>query len=845
MKLIRVDDRSFLYKDPLSKKAERSVFEVCDQKIDVRTSRYIAEKAFESISKNKSTRFKLGNQSYKIIKVREVSLFWQVIARFFSILHLDIGTGKARYQVVPARTAKDVLPPLKKVDPYIKGQSLNSFTKIGELAFQSYETHFRSKDGFQIEDADFRVILKGTGLSLVPKNDPKANDLKAVQLFSSLMKEKMGEEKFNDISYLYGIDWDKTKSLTAEHIYRMNIGSLDNEDLIPDKDERKKAYTGRKIRQPMDGVYATADRNEYKPWIDQQELMQSFSELVKVSDLNGYHEVLSHVISRKHLARKTSSGYKVGTLIPTPLFDKEGKVIKGSFSYYRVTSCISNRYNYSYTLEPANPKENLPTIKLCRNTPTTSASQDAYFAQISDFNYFNSPGRLGLNLLENSEKPFFDQRSIPLWVGYLELAKKGGAPAQKLKALKNAVDALEKEERKKATPLTVKQILQKHDALLLETMKKLEEKKGGEKTVVYQTLRGWIKKYLVEKCEEDESDRKKFKKLLEDPIFTPDLRSEKLKRKLLKDLVAPMKEIPLFIDKFQGFLSNKEIDQLINSLEGLAKKRGEDIGSKTATDLHFSGHSLGGAVAATLATHYLADSGRMLLPGRNLQIFCFDDPKINEDDNTVFKDWVINHHELFHSLGANKVKITRRHESSDFLPLAGEEHLGSVFSLEEEEKLKKGLDFDGKIMTKLSGVNKYLKAAWMVHCTRFGLSTWRPAFNETGGEVNDEGKLQKNEVGHKEQVFDVAQQGYFNNRDKVKVYPTKGLNEKKFKEKLTKVDWKISCLARMYFKETRRKLPDPLTKWITKLIFLDPKKGHFPEEKSLTPLGNFVVKRHP
>lgn len=842
MKLIRVDDRSFLYKDPLNKKATRAVFEVCDQTLDVRTSRYIAEKAFESISKNKSTRFKLGNQSYKVIKVREVSLFWQVIARFFSMLHLDIGTGKARYQIVPAKMARDVLPHLKKSDPFIKGQSLTSFTKMGELAFQSYETHFRAKDGFKIEDADFRVILKGTGLSLVPKDDPKANDLEAVKLFSSLMKEKMGEQKFKDVSYLYGINWNNTKSLTAEHIYRMNIGSLDREDSIPDKEERKKAYTGRKIRQPMDGVYATADRNEYKSWIDQQELMQSFSELVKASDSTAYYEVLSHVVARKHLARKSPSGYKVGTLIPTPLFDKDEKAVKDRFSYYRVTSCISNRYNYSYTLEPANPKDNLPTIKLCRNTPTTSASQDAAFAMINDFNYFNSPGRLGLNLLENSEKPFFDQRSIPLWVGYLELAKKGRGSTEKLEALKKGIDALEKEERRKATPLTMKQILQKHDALLLETMKRLEGEKGGEKTIVYQTLRGWIKKYLVEKCEEDLSDRKKFEELLKDPSFTPDLRSEGLKRRLLKDLVSPMKEMPLFIDKFKGFLKEQKIDQLINALESLAKNRGEDIGSKTATDLHFSGHSLGGAVAATLATHYLADADRMLLPGKSLQVFCFDDPKINEDDNSVFKDWVINHHELFHSLGANKVKITRRHESSDFLPLAGEEHLGSVFSHEEEEKLKKGLDFDGKIMTKLLGVNKYLKAAWMVHATRFGLSTWRPAFDETGEEVESEGKTQKNQVGHKEQVFDVAQQGYFDNRDKVKVYSSRGLDEKTFKAKLTKVDWKISCLARMYFKETRRKLPDLFSKWITKLIFLDPKKGHIPEETALTPLGNLVVK---
>lgn len=178
--------------------------------------------------------------------------------------------------------------------------------------------------------------------------------------------------------------------------------------------DNKRAFSGREIHNVLGSAYTTAEINEFKPWVDQQELTQVFEELKSATSWTSYQEKLSHIVVKKHLARAhPTENYRVGALIPAPP-EKPGMPVR----WYKVSNLVTNGYIYGYSLESACNDPSLPAIKLYRSTASSPYALYSLSGVMNDLNFLNSPGYLGVRSLDPYDKPFFDNRSIPVWVGY-------------------------------------------------------------------------------------------------------------------------------------------------------------------------------------------------------------------------------------------------------------------------------------------------------------------------------------------------------------------------------------------------------------------------------------------
>lgn len=200
-----------------------------------------------------------------------------------------------------------------------------------------------------------------------------------------------------------------------EEMSRKQFNSLFN--LISVKEEeRENQYTGRKIYHPIQSAYTTAGVKIFKPWIDQQELVQIFPQLQSL-DWDHYYEKLCHVVCKKHLVRvHPSETYRIGALIPAP---NDPNDPNGEARWYKVTQFVNNGKGLvSYTLEPACKDDTLPAIKLYRSTSSDPYAMDGEESVKNDINPLNPPGYEGSHLSEKYEEGFFKERTIPTWVAY-------------------------------------------------------------------------------------------------------------------------------------------------------------------------------------------------------------------------------------------------------------------------------------------------------------------------------------------------------------------------------------------------------------------------------------------
>ena len=165
---------------------------------------------------------------------------------------------------------------------------------------------------------------------------------------------------------------------------------------------------------------ATAETGEFKPWVDQHQLLQANLELRASRDQISYQEILAHVVVKVHMMKEhPMEGYRLGTIIPA----RDGP--NGERRFYKVTSCVSNGHGtVSYTLESLCSDPELPAIKLFRSTANAPYSLEAKPSILNDLNLLNAPGYEGLGLSDDYERPFVHERTMPIWLGYQTLAKK-------------------------------------------------------------------------------------------------------------------------------------------------------------------------------------------------------------------------------------------------------------------------------------------------------------------------------------------------------------------------------------------------------------------------------------
>ena len=518
--------------------------------------------------------------------------------------------------------------------------------------------------------------------------------------------------------------------------------------------------------------YTTADLDEFKPWVDQQELTQTGLSLSKASSWESYLEILSHVVAKKHLARQhPQDKYRVGALIPAPPAAKGGTV-----RWYKVTGFSTNRHIHGYTLEGAYKDSSLPAIKLYRSTASSPAALNSSGSLETDFSHINSPGYTGVRMLDDYDGEFFNKRSIPLWVGYQCLAEKKieqGSLSEKLCEelygdLCMANQKLVEDEAFRHHKKSLREIIRENDAVLNELFLRYSGfKEAKEDHASAKLLRKYAKHYL-----------KNYNRLIRDYIHpvleaARQIPEEKVRKdaerfyllleKMRHKLAAPSRDRILIDDLMRDlehhiFSKGRKSDQKaalhfqVHVLENLldlegsvneelasgnltkarslmkrwsqklndyAIQRKENLESKTDEDIYVAGQSLGGACGAESLAHHLIKQGRIPLPNRHASLYEYDAPGLNFEDNERFKTLGNDNMALLKSLRSH-FDVIRRHETGDFLPLFGEVHLGATYSEEESKRVEKWLRFDATINERLPGSKEpSIAESYAPHATRF------------------------------------------------------------------------------------------------------------------------------
>jgi len=230
--------------------------------------------------------------------------------------------------------------------------------------------------------------------------------------------------------------------------------------LIASAEERERAYTGRKISHlPIMGYKTMGKTLLTDPARNLCELMHVYSDLEKTEEWFGFYELIAHVVAKKELfsAYPPSAElpdkphWRVGHLIPGP------KSASGEMRWYYVDSVTDdNEGDVNYVLLPACELQAIagkppPCIKLYRSTVSDQDALDAIDSIAADFNPYGSPGSVNPWKGDGYELPYFLERTIPIWVGYLLLAeqllKEDDKQEHAIGVLSNAIQEYKKSHR--------------------------------------------------------------------------------------------------------------------------------------------------------------------------------------------------------------------------------------------------------------------------------------------------------------------------------------------------------------------------------------------------------------
>lgn len=411
---------------------------------------------------------------------------------------------------------------------------------------------------------------------------------------------------------------------------------------IPSEFEER-IYTGRKIvHKPIMGYYTMADKNYFKPAVDQQEALQVYPDLEKHEDWENFHEVLAHVIVKKHFIRShKEEKWRVGALIPGPK-DSTGKP-----RWYRVDSCTDdNNGDFNYTLVPACQDKTLPHIKLYRSTCSDPYHINGKVSILADLRSSGGPGRGRTSLSSTYEMPFFKERSIPLWAGYFLSGE------QQLAELQKAAPKTQNE-----GPLAKQ---------FQEALKAFQD---------WNKLLGSLKTGVI--CLYKQLLKEKYGPLEEKTFFQieSDLAHlEKVEQEEMPNVISQENVNALRRKRDQA---KKTIIDHLKLLEDYGHKLNELPQYKIDADVVFVGHSLGAALAQQGIVHFCAEQERIPLPGRNYSCWGFCAPGVTQRENQLFFNYGNAQCELSKRLGHSwSVKLF--HECGDVVSLSGSQHLGAT-----------------------------------------------------------------------------------------------------------------------------------------------------------------------
>lgn len=611
--------------------------------------------------------------------------------------------------------------------------------------------------------------------------------------------------------------------------------------------ELNNAYTGRKIYKFIISGYTNAGSKEYKPWIDQQQLLQTLAKMEGCNNELEYQEKLAFVLAKNNLVREHPLElFRVGAIIPGL------KDVDGSEHYYKVASFVSNSYGIvSLTLEKVCDDPDLSGIKAFRSTAASDYSLQAYESLLQDFFLVSSPGYKGTGLSDPYEREFFDARSIPIWVGYMLLEQDEKDPQARYNYLEKANLTLREEFDRLHEPKDLKTILKTNpfieeillrdetfwgpvqsdfDANLMsailnmldyvrENKNKPPNHSREEKLVnnFLKELKLFPLEDLPQKLQIAEAN---LRKELTSHITTQasriayNIEERKLKVEIIKKLQKFKSEAKDALKKGNILAAEKVLDKWGKALEKHAEKKGELLSEKTYEDICLTGHSLGGALVQSQFAHFLSNRMRIPLPGKAVKIFEFDAPGIEEDDNTFAKQMLLQHAEMLKKLGVGFHEF-RRQEAGDIVPMSGKEHLFAANNFLEEKQLEDcGVLFlDQAIRRRLAhATTSAVSQAQFAHETQFG-----------------EGKRQRTFLGEQEEYGDYIETYYtpfiqklFDHAGKVGTGPTEiKQNEESFKRNFKRL-WNLSSLRGMWTPDSAERLrtwPGLPTLMIRKAIF--------------------------
>lgn len=368
--------------------------------------------------------------------------------------------------------------------------------------------------------------------------------------------------------------------------------------IMPTDDELDRAFTGRKIRHvSIMGFHTMGDAKTPNPCRDMFELLHVYAQCRRTNEWNRYFELLSHVVAKKSLFRQTpgtANRWHVGLLIPAP------DTTAGQRQWYANDAFYDDHSgNVNYVFLPAcrnyrrDDGSPLPLIKLYRSTCSDSNAVNWQDSVAADLNPYGSPNSLYPEIAVPTERAYFDERTIPVWMGYLLAAHRKGAMRPR------------EEEAYR-------------DFIL----------KAATACIAYiKKRRGGLDERLMGQIEQ--------------------------------------------------LASEDELEKLEHLLTQLGHYFQEDPQYKVAQDMVFAGHSLGGALAQFGMQRFLSAEERLPLPVQDAICYSSDGPAVDEASNAQFMAFGREHKDLLYELGI-RFHVTHQFEYGDFVPQAGETHLGTT-----------------------------------------------------------------------------------------------------------------------------------------------------------------------
>ena len=463
-------------------------------------------------------------------------------------------------------------------------------------------------------------------------------------------------------------------------------------------------FTGRKIvHLPIMGYYTVAKRKSFKPALDHQESLQIFADCEKEDDWTNFFELASHVLSKKHFIRTDpDTQLQVGALVPGP------KTPGGLIRWYRFDSCCDDDIgDFNYTLVPAHRSDDMPHIKLYRSTASDPYQLNGYASLQADLRLMSAPGKKIRLCADEYELPFFKERTIPLWIGYL---LRGNELFQQAKAEMDINRPFDQD------------LLQKRFRCCAKTLRTWQEvvieyEKGVKLLLKFLF---WEYKEAIEHrakeaidgtpLEEIPSRQRAVKHALEE------LTEEKNSSPYVPDIVS-QETIEVMKETVHRLKTHAEL--CAEQLTTLAQKLGELPENKIACDIAFVGHSLGGALAQCGLFHFGPEFRRIPLPGHRYLCYTSDAPAIAEWEANRFMKFGHKHQNLLEAL-EQKWSIFHQMEYGDFVPQGGDSHLGATSA--DPKTFERWLQFNTRVFQPLETAETKEVCDSATHGRRIGLA---------------------------------------------------------------------------------------------------------------------------